>query len=58
LLIVPYTRDVFVPAGLRGDERRLGDSQRTRDARALLVVFLGERSRDVLRICAEARHGG
>ena len=58
LLVTPYARDVPVPARLRSNHRPLGDGQGSGDTRALLVVFHGERPRDVLRICAEACHGG
>ena len=56
LLVAPYARDVPVPARLRSDHRPLGDGKGSGDTRALLVVFNGERSRDVLRICTEACH--
>jgi hypothetical protein len=57
LLVTPYARNVLVPACLRGDARRLSDGQSTWDARALLVVFYGERPKDVLVICAHTCHG-
>jgi hypothetical protein len=46
----------LVPTRLRSNHRPLGDGWGSGDTRALLVVFNGERSRDVLRICTEACH--
>src|SRR6267154_1005743 len=57
LLVTPYARNVPVPACLWGDKCRLSDGKSARDARALLVVFYGERPMDVLVICAVTCHG-
>lgn len=56
LFIVPDSRYVGVPAGPRIDECRFGDGQGARDACALSVVLYGERTGDVLCVCAASCH--
>jgi hypothetical protein len=58
LLVVPDAGNSCISARSRRDRRCLRDGQRSRDARALFVVFHRERARDVLRVGTEACHWG